>query len=406
MTIRTAGRPTPLIGALAVSLLAFTACGGGGDDDASESEKEETSAAAPAEAAEAPVDAFPVGEPFGDAVWSVDVGEGEATVTVRPDRIVVDRSHLDVTRAIQVYTPEGEEAWTHDLSEHQYPENIPVEVLETTVAFLVDRESEGSGLDKAQTVTVLTLLSLADGSVVAEVELPDGGAVFNDHGGVVFHADDGVGFVTEEGEIVEVEADVFSLQSAGLVHGAPFWVGRDYGLNTEAGAIAVPGIDQSDIFGMDVLAVDRGQGLLAVRVSHGVSVEVAYYAVEVATGQVAYEFDCADFWHTEGETNVARSSPSGEYTVHESIWLSADGGQCFGGGEQRTVEFRAVDDAGTAYGVVEGEGGASDDLVAVPAGGEPVVSALPDGAPVPSGVVSGGIAVHLSGTVLTGNPIL
>ncbi|GAB3650401.1 hypothetical protein [Glycomyces tarimensis] len=405
MTIRTAGRPTPLIGALAVSLLAFTACGGGADDDASTPEADGPSVETTTEAAEAAVAAFPVGEPFGEAVWSVDVGPGESTVTVRPDRVVVDRLYPDVARVIQAYTPDGDEAWTYDLSEHEYPQHIPVAVLEETVAILEHAEIEASGLDEAQTVTELTLLSIEDGSVVAEIEFPDS-PEFTSFGSIVFHGDDGIGFVTEEGEVIEVEAEYFRVTDAGLVRGAPFWLDKGNNLNTQAGTLSeLPGIEQPEISGMDVLAVDHRQGLLAVQVTHGALADLAYYVVAVETGEIVYELSCSDYSHTDGTTDVARNSPNGEYVVHESIWMSATGGRCFGGGDgQRTVELRAVDDDGNAYGAVEGDA-PSDELVTIPVGGEPEVSDLPEGAPVPSGIMNGDIAVHLSGTTLTGNPI-
>lgn len=408
MTIGPAGRSTSLIGALTVSMLAFTACGGGDDGDASAPEAEDSSAATSTEAAEAVVASFPVGEPFGEAVWSVDVGEGEKTVTVRPDRVVVDRSLLGVSRAIQVYTLEGEEAWTHDLSDHEYPEAVSVATFRETVAVLTEREIEASGLDEARTVAVLTLLSLEDGSVVAEVEFPEENPLFSDHGAVFFTDDDGVSYVTEDGEIVKRGDDGFADGDHGLVHGTPFWVDRSHDLHTQAGgASEFPGVDRSDIIGMDVLAADHEQGLLAVQVTHDRSFDFTYHAVEAATGEVLYEFDCPGYTHTQGETDVASNSPNGQYAVHESIWISATGARCFGGEDgQRTVELQAVDDDGNAYGMVEGDGLESGELVTIPAGGEPEVSALPDGAPAPSGIMNGGIAVHLSGTMLTGNPIL
>ncbi|MEU6860640.1 hypothetical protein AB0B28_17420 [Glycomyces sp. NPDC046736] len=401
MSLSTAGRPTPLIGALAASLLALSACGGEPEDEAKDSESDAPSTEAAAEAA---VDGFPVGEPFGEAVWSVDVGDGEATVTVRPDRVVVDRVHLDMKRTIQAYTPEGAEAWTFEFSDHEYPEHIPVAVLDETVAVLADREVEASGLDSARTVTELTLLSLDDGSVVAEVEFPDG-AMINNFGNVVFHGDDGFGFATEDGQTTEVQADTFGIEAAGHAGGTPFWLDRSYLLNTEAGGTTeVPGIERSDIANMEVLAVDGRQGLLAIEVTHGPGAELAYFAVEVATGEVLYELSCPGFSHTQSESNMARTSPNGEYVVHESIWMSKAAGQCFGGDDgQRTVELVAVDDQGNAYGSVDG--GASGELVTIPAAGEPEVSTLPSGAPVPSGIMNGGIAVHFSGTTLTGNPI-
>src|SRR5690606_8733700 len=235
MTIGPAGRSTSLIGALTVSMLAFTACGGGDDGDASAPEAEDSSAATSTEAAGAVVASFPVGEPFGEAVWSVDVGEGEKTVTVRPDRVVVDRSLLGVSRAIQVYTLEGEEAWTHDLSDHEYPEAVSVATSRETVAVLTEREIEASGLDEARTVAVLTLLSLEDGSVVAEVEFPEENPLFSDHGAVFFTDDDGVSYVTEDGEIVKRGDDGFADGDHGLVHGTPFWADRSHDLHTQAG---------------------------------------------------------------------------------------------------------------------------------------------------------------------------
>ncbi len=99
-------------------------------------------------------------------------------------------------------------------------------------------------------------------------------------------------------------------------------------------------------------------------------------------------------------------SPNGEYGVNGTIWMSETEGKCFGGGDgEKTIEFRAVADDGTAYGETE-----DGELVVVTTGGEAeVFEAL-----VPVGVMNGDIAIHVSGEddegvwgdpTITANPI-
>lgn len=416
MNLRTTTRAAAA--AVVIALTAgLAACSGEESTDGAEagtSTTNESPAEETADPTQPTVASFPVGEPFGQAVWSVDVGAGDKTVFVRPDRVFVDNLNLD-TRTIHAYTSEGEEAWTYELPDHEYPENAEIGVLDETVAVLEEVETEASGLDTASTVTRLTALSQEDGSVVAEEEIPSDVLSINGFGSIVYwgESDDTLNFVTETGEIVDVEAPNAQPDKAGFVNGIPFWIDRANHVNTASWSSREDlGLDQSEFIGAEVLAVDNRQGLLVLQVSSGPQVDLSYYGVRAETGEVAYELSCPGHSHSDSQTNIARNSPNGEYGVLESIWMSADDGQCFGGEDgQRSIELIAVDDNGTAYGDVLGHG-ESDELVVIRAGGEPEVSE----APAPVGIMNGDIAVHINGsrtegtaftgaTTITGNPI-
>lgn len=396
----------------------LTACGGEGSTDGAEagtSTTNESPAEETAEPAQPAVESFPVGEPFGQAVWSVDIGEGEKTVFVRPDRVFVDNLNLD-TRTIHAYTSEGAEAWTYELSGHEYPENAKIGVFDETVAVLEQVETEASGLDLAGTATRLTALSQEDGSVVAEEEISGDAFSINSFGSIVYwgEGEDTLSFVTETGEIVDVEAPDAQPNKAGLVNGIPFWIDRSNHVNTASWSSREDlGLDQSEFIGAEVLAVDNRQGLLVLQVSSGVGVDLSYYGVRAETGEVAYELSCPGYSHSDSQADIARNSPNGEYGVLESVWVSADEGQCFGGEDgQRSIELIAVDDNGTAYGDAAPGSSGSEELVVIPAGGEPEVSE----GPTPVGIMNGDIAVHVNGsrtegtaftgaTTISGNPI-
>lgn len=393
----------------------LTACGGEGGTDGAETETSTANRSPAEETTEPTVASFPVGEPFGQAVWSVDLGAGDKTVFVRPDRVFVDNLNL-TTRTIHAYTPEGEEAWTYELPDHEYPENAEIGVFEETVVVLEEVEAEASGLDIASTVSKLTALSQEDGSIVAEEEIPSDALSINAFESIVQwgEREDTLDFVTETGEIINVEAPNAQPDKAGLVNGIPFWIDRSNHLNTASWSSREDlGLDQSEFIGAEVDAVDHRRGLLVVEVTSGLGVERSYHVVRAETGEVTHELSCPGHSHSDSQTNVARNSPNGEYGVLESVWLAADGGQCFGGESgQRSIELIAVDDSGTAYGDAAPGRSGSNELVVIPAEGEPEVVE----GPTPVGVMNGGIAVHVNGTrgegtaftgatTITGNPI-
>ena len=182
--------------------------------------------------------------------------------------------------------------------------------------------------------------------------------------------------------------------------------------DSEGGPVSVggtpidPSLKPSTAFLANILAIDRKQGLSVLEVTplpYGESAP-PIYVVDTKTGQVVYELQCPDLLST-GEM-IARNSPNGRYGVAGPFWMSETEGKCFGGGDgQKTIEFSAVDDNGTAYGETdEGE------LVVITKGGEPEVS----DAPVPIGVMDGNIAIHIDGEkgagfwidpTITANPI-
>lgn len=396
--------------ALAVLALMLTACGGGGTKAPEATSSAGTDTAETAKPDEPAVEGFAVGKPFGDAEWSVALDPSSTSVVdaVRPDRVIVTTTTgtgSNQAQTLHAYTDQGEEAWTHDV-----PQFAEVGVLETSVAVLAKKEVEGSGLDTAKTVTELTLLSQDDGSVITEKELPDDTAGINDLGSIVYRSADDLdvlSLVSEDGKVTELNADQTDVNDAGFVGDVPFWLTKDNSAATNVlhgGSWTLsefPGIDE-EIFEMDVLAVDNRLGLIVVQAGHGATDALAYFAVRAETGEVAYEFDCPDYSHTNSSTNIANSSPDGEYGVHESIRLSASKARCFGGGDgQKSVELQTVDDDGTAYGLTDPDTTEDHDLVVIPSGGEPEIS----DAPIPAGIMDGGIAVHLVQSTITGNPI-
>lgn len=375
----------------AAAALALTGCGGAPDD--AEANNAAVTETQPEEQAEA-VEGFPVGEPFEDAAWSVEVSLPDTGTTVktrdrpvhvRGDRLIVEHEGVDGSSGVVAFSSDGEQVWAHEI-----PETATVGgVLEETVAVFEDSETEASGLDRAERITELTLLSLEDGSVVAEVELPDSAVGVTDYGEIVY-TDDGLKTVTEDGELHEAEEPEEEA------------VGEALGGDRLVDPIPLDAaINPDDAFESEVRAIAKKQDVAVVQVGRGASPEWSTYAVDARSGEVIDELECSNAEHTDGDTNVGRNSPNGEYSVLEAYWISADEVRCFAGDDDtKGVEFTAVDDDGTAYGT-----SSEDELAVVTADGEAQVSDLPDGASAPIGIMDGGIAVHLRGSTITGNPI-
>jgi hypothetical protein len=378
--------------ALLSAALVLGACGGTPDE--SDSDKPTTETTESTEVADATegaegtettdgaertgssVEGFPVGKPFGDAAWSIEVS-GDTRVTVRPDRVIVDTTGL-TTRTIRAYTGEGKKAWEREVPGRN-PEHVPVWVLDETVAILGEVETEGSGLDEDKTTQVLTLLSQEDGTEVAE---EDSASV--DAQGVIYK-DDKSQALTEEGQLVDYEpVETFTINA-----------------DSVAGIPLDPSIKTDGFIDAEILAINRRQGMAIFNVTREApDMEFAFFGVDTETGKVAYELECQGYKHTDSENNVAESSPNGKYGVHESVWMTATEGKCFGGDYgQKSIEFTAVDDNGTAYGITEVSGLAAPELVVIPKGGEPEVLE----APAPVGIMNGGIAVHINGKATNGN---
>lgn len=338
--------------------------------------------------------ALPVGDPFGNAAWSVEAGE--ATLTVTPDRLVaLDRN------TVRTWAADGKEAWTYEAPES----TSNISVLQETVAVIAHGQSDGEGLDKVQQILQVTLLSLDDGAIVSEVEVADSeisshGLAFNlksaEWGSV---GSDGFVVIGEDGSSREIDASY--AESVKTVDGIPFWSNASE-LQTESWNARDLGLGMSD-----VKLIDDSNGLLLLSNTSGKGDTEALSMVKAETGAILYTVSCPTDrygWGASGgnDGSVARNSPNGQYGVAARLLFSAATSQCVGGGEQQNVGLTAVDNNGTAYGSSE-EG----DLVVVSFGGEPKVSPLPAGASAPIGVMNGNIAIHWDQNtgIATGNPI-
>ncbi|HMS48847.1 hypothetical protein [Candidatus Neomicrothrix sp.] len=393
-TMRQTKLATTLAALGSVAVLALTGCSSEAADDSNtndppardiQAEREAAEGATTTETAQSSVEDFAVGEPFGDAAWAVKFEDATAEVNIRSDRLIVYTSNT-----IRAYTPDGKEDWSREV-----PGDTEVWVLDETVATLEEVTSEGSGLDQDQTAERITLLSQKDGSVVAEKDVARHSTSVDRYGVIVFGSqdvfDDEQSALTEDGRTIDHEPQDSDSE------GGPVSVG---------GTPIDPSLKPSTAFLANILAIDRKQGLSVLELTplpYGESAP-PIYVVDTKTGQVVYELQCPDLLST-GEM-IARNSPNGRYGVAGPFWMSGTEGKCFGGGDgQKTIEFSAVDDNGTAYGETdEGE------LVVITKGGEPEVS----DAPVPIGVMDGNIAIHIDGekgagfwfdSTITANPI-
>jgi hypothetical protein len=394
-------RSTTALGLAA--LLALTACGGGSDDGASAPADAPSADDQSAEAPKPPVESFPVGEPFEEAVWSVKVSlpstggvvkTRDNPVKVRGDRLIVEYEELDGARGIVAFAPDGAPVWSHEVSQM-----ASIGVLDSTVAILQTETIEGSGLEKDTSTVTLTLLSQQDGSTVAEMQDPDLNRVksISDFGEILVFGDP-LRYVSEDGAIHE--AGQYDPQVA---RGIPF---------IEDGLAEVVPLDPSieeldDAFRTDIRAIARKQEVAILQIAYGATSQYVTYAVNAESGDVIGKLDCNNAKHTDSDTNVAYSSPNGRYGVLEAYWISGDEVRCYAGDrDTRGVEFTAVDDNGTAYGTtLEMNATVDPELVVIAADGSIAVSPLPQGASAPVGIMEGGIAIHVRGDTITGNPI-
>ncbi|SFB09255.1 hypothetical protein SAMN05216266_104291 [Amycolatopsis marina] len=337
---------------------------------------------------------LPVGEPFGDAEWSVAAGEKEVVVT--PDRLIgIDSDN------IRAWSAEGDEVWSHDRAEG----GTKVWVGNDTIAVSEASVPEASGLDKAQPVLKITLLSIDSGEVVANAEVSNPTSAAGSRSGLAVQIDDYSGFVvvSEDGKTRKIDTTLSNRKPLfGEVDGIAFWKDGS-GLHTERWTSR-----DLDLGSSGVAVVDRALGLLLLENTSGRGEDRdALSMVKADSGDVLYTVSCPKepgIGASGGNiANTAVNSPNGKYGVSAALLYSAEQSQCVGGGEQQKVSLTAVDDNGTGYGLTE-----KDDLVVVPLGGEPAVSKLPGGASPPIGFMTGNIAVHWnesSGTV-TGNAII
>ena len=325
------------------------------------------------------VQGFPVDDAFGDAEWSVDI-DGPSSIEVRPDRIIIDTAGgssdsgpianpNSTDRTITALDAKGKEAWSQDFTGVR-----SIDVLESTVAVEQWVTSEGSGLDKDQDVQTLTLFSLDDGSTVGQVE----GGTVNDSG-VVVAGDRSDKQLTEDGDLVDYVSGGNSLSSEDHLDGIPL----------------DPNLQASEGVNAELIASDLSQDLAVLQMTGGAAADIInYYAVDRKSGEVAYQFDCPNYTHTDGNNDIAHNSPNGEYGVLESLWITSSEATCFGGGDtQETIAFTAVDDHGTGYAAMDYQDPSEQQLVIIPQGDEPEVS----DSPVPIGVMTGDLAIHVDG---------
>ncbi|MFT4189123.1 MAG: hypothetical protein QM621_11150 [Aeromicrobium sp.] len=367
----------------------------------------------------------PVGEAFGEAVWSVEAdidytdvdldrptsmnnGLLDHRLHVAGDRIV---ALVDDATRLQAWTADGEEAWSHPITSDvssPWPTG-QIRWMNETVAIVEDREGEGSGLDKDTVTTHLTLLSLDDGSVVAEADF--GGWVLAEYG-LAFgpetrEASPGEGFVVvaEDGSQRVVPADLSTATLRGVVDDVAVWdvhetLGDYYTVSEKWNARTAELDARTPIF---IESVDQARGLLMTDAA----------AFDVHTGERRFDLPSC---HRHSHTSPLVHSPGGEYGVWDNNWTSTTAHRCVGEAEQRGVTLTAVDDDGTAYGLVIGSdlnthvtGDDYDyEFVTVPADGDPQVTAWPEGATPPRGIVEGGLAIHWHPDegVITANPII
>lgn len=412
--------PTTVAGVTLTTILALTACSGGGDAEPGEPDGGASSSA--------PEVTLPVGEPFGEAVWGVqlepteDSDEASGPVVTR-DRVVVAQG-----TELTAIDPAGEVAWTvtpavvggepegdDDGDEGDPPvlRKISPEVL----AVVTTGETEGSGLDEDGYAAKVTLLNLADGSTVGEVDVPgsDGSAPkLSEIGLVLVPTDSGAKatVVTADGQTQEVdqpesvEDPVTNDDYSAVV----LTVGDTVLTRTEDDGYETDEWNTADLSPIKNSAAGIGatdeQDLLVVNWNRapgfGDEGEQASGIVRASTGELLSEIDCRP-----DNTRPFGSSPNGEHYVLDSLRVESASGEteCIGGGDgEKALDLTAVTDDGRAFGITtEGE------LVDAPAdGGEPSLSPLDEEDLVaPIGIMDGDIAVHWDSDqgILTGNPI-
>ena len=390
----------------AIAALALAGCAGGGDTPSAPRATTATSSAPSAAPSASPTveeqpPAVPVGASFETASWSVKT-RSDALVLVTADRLITDGPVRDGDRTITAWSSDGEQVWSHKISEGV----TDIRALSKTVAFVESREVKGTGLDKTRLGIVVTLLSLDDGEIVAEVEMPD--ATIGQHG-LTFTVkspewgstgSDGFILVNEDGTTREIDPGY--VDDVDAVAGIPVWSDTSE-LQTESWNARELGLGMSSI-----MVIDPGQGLLLLQDTSGRGDADTFSMVQAETGAILYTVSCPTNQYGMGASGAsgktpAVNSPNGQYSVAGSLAFSATESRCVGGGDQQKVTLTAVDDDGTAYGETE-----DGQLVVVALGGEPQVSELPANAHSPIGVMTGDIAVHRdeSTGVVTGNHIM
>lgn len=347
-----------------------------------------------------------MGEPFGEAVWTIGDIEQSDEVAVRGDRLIVRTGE----GRMRAYSSNGDQEWSYDLPEQS--NGLDVQVLNRAVAILTGGSSEGEGLDETKMVANVVLLSIEDGSVIGEAELPLASA--DDFPPAQLKGDGA--YLTEDGKRHEFPAnyletfpDVVARPDGSdainaVVNGITIW--SDNGGNN----LVTETWRDDDHTGPNLVDQPRGRLLVSERGS-----SLKYGSVlDAQTGSILFDIECEDdsrssngssTWANPSGGIETVSSPNSQYLISGAIWLADTEGRCLGGGEgQQDVTLTAVDDAGTAYGMTsEGK------LVVVPSNGEHQVSELPEtgahGGVSPFAVMDGDLALHWNGSTISANPI-
>lgn len=349
---------------------------------------------------------FPVGNPFGEPAWSLDrLLDHGVSVAVRGDRLIVENND-NPHDVVYVFDSKGQEVWHYELPSVTEAPSLAVRILNETVAILIEAEAEAEGLKKPTKVANVLLLSIDDGSVRAEADLPVEDVGYPPENLI----GDGV-HMTENGDIRDLPAGA---TEAAVIDGVLIWNeksegGSDELLSTENWRNARYHLSRHAL-------VNQQSGLILVNDNSSGGDPLIGHILDVHTGEIRFplssdnnpgaESHGTQYWNPRGGQETSVTSPNGEYAISGALWISASEGRCIGGGDnQQAVVLTAVDDAGTAYGISE-EGR----LVVVPNGGDARVSDLPEVGPghkpaPPFAVMAGGLALHWDGVTITANPI-
>lgn len=382
----------------AVASLALAGCSGGSPDSGTGGGAEETM---PDE-----VVSIPVGEAFGEPVWSVQVEAEPIQPLVTGDHVVAI-----VHGEVRAWDAKGAEAWQVPIPDKdEDSEPVLRQVSPEVVAVVTTGESEGQGLSESGYAASVTLINLASGDT-EDVEITDeANTPALADSGLAFMLSDGTGVVvsssgekqkipgiaTTSGPPNDADLDVPLV----VVGETPIWAtdaGTEAGVGYMSDSWSTGDLDLLEhAFSSTIEGVDQGLGLVVVG-SH--AREHAYAVVDAASGKILSKIDCSP-----SPFGTASESPNNEYGAVGSLLLSKSDARCIGGSEgEQNVRFTAVADDGTAYGQAS-EG----NLVVAPAdGGVPTTSGLPEGAAPPIGVLEGDLAVHFDDEtgIVTANPI-
>lgn len=351
---------------------------------------------------------IPVGQPFGEAQWSVNVDASSE----QPPLVIGNHVVALSEGTVKAWSGDGTDAWQVPIPSTGESGEVALRQADAnTVAVIATGMSEGEGLNESGFAAHVTLIDIPTGEATevgiagSDVDAPSLSAV-----GVAFTLPDGTGvIVTPEGETVdvpdvttttgppnnsEVEDPILALGDTAI------WATTEG--DEEQTGYATDTWSTGDLDLLDytlsstIEAVDPALGLVVVGAHAD---EHVFAVVDAATGDVMSDIECKPDTLTSAFT-----SPNGEHSVVGPLRLSANDAQCVGGGEgQQAVTLTAVNDDGTAY----GRASEGDLVIATADGGEPETSALPDGSNPPIGFLEGNLAVHYDAGqgIVTANPV-